>query len=267
MKLAFSEHVSDYANYVFPYAVWAFPEPGETPAQLFDAGFLPSGRRLDRFYLCRQIRVDLRQFHPSSENRRILRKGAGIAATLVPRADFAWTPARREFCARYAERRWGAGVMSAARLDALLTSPIVSHLMVFTESGTGTETGLATLYLEDQALAFYSYAFYEPALLSRNLGMFMMTTAVVEFARRGCRHLYLGTCYAPNALYKTQFAGVEFFNGFRWSACLDELKHLLQRDRPGAPAHLLESADYAARFPAHAPDQLPAITRFRLPLA
>ena len=44
MKLLFSEQNSDYANYQFPYAVWAVPEPGETPADLFNAGFLPSSR-------------------------------------------------------------------------------------------------------------------------------------------------------------------------------------------------------------------------------
>ena len=53
MKLAYSESQPDYDHYIFPYAVWAFPEAGETPADLFDQGFLPSSRDLDRFYLCR----------------------------------------------------------------------------------------------------------------------------------------------------------------------------------------------------------------------
>ena len=78
MKLLFSEAKADYANYIFPYAVWAFPEAGETPADLFNAGFLPSSRNLDRFYMCRHVRVRLAQFTPSSENRRILRKGEGL---------------------------------------------------------------------------------------------------------------------------------------------------------------------------------------------
>ena len=72
MKLAFSESQPDYGHYIFPYAIWAFPEPGETPADFFDRGFLPSSRDLDRFYLCRQVRVNLRQYRTSSENRRIL---------------------------------------------------------------------------------------------------------------------------------------------------------------------------------------------------
>ena len=38
MKLLFSEARPDYGHYIFPYAIWAFPEPGETPADLFNAG-------------------------------------------------------------------------------------------------------------------------------------------------------------------------------------------------------------------------------------
>ena len=78
MKLLFSEQNSDCEHYQFPYAIWAVPEAGETPSAIFNAGFLPSSRDLDRFYLCRQVHVDLAKFKPSSENRRILRKGAGI---------------------------------------------------------------------------------------------------------------------------------------------------------------------------------------------
>jgi hypothetical protein len=74
MKILFSEAKPDYQNYVFPYAIWAIPEHGETPHELFDCGFLPSSRTLDRFYLCRQIRVATGEFSLSSENRRIIKK-------------------------------------------------------------------------------------------------------------------------------------------------------------------------------------------------
>ena len=97
MKLLFSEQNSDYEHYQFPYAIWAVPEPGETPSDIFNAGFLPSSRDLDRFYLCRQVRVNLAKFKPSSENRRILRKGKGIGVELVPREKFDYTPEQRQF--------------------------------------------------------------------------------------------------------------------------------------------------------------------------
>ena len=169
---------------------------GETPSDIFNAGFLPSSRNLDRFYLCRQVRVNLAKFKPSSENRRILRKGAGIDVKLVPRDKYDYTPERRQFFKTYADIKFGKDVMTFERLDALFASPIISHLLVFTDTETGKEVGVATLYLEGKALAFYYYAFYDLNYYARNLGMFMMTSAVALFAERGVKHLYLGTCYS-----------------------------------------------------------------------
>ncbi len=248
MKLLFSEQNSDYEHYQFPYAIWAVPEDGEAPSDIFNAGFLPSSRQLDRFYLCRQIRVSLPKFKPSSENRRILRKGTGIEVKLVPREKFDYTPERRQFFKTYADIKFGRDVMTFERLDGLFGAPIISHLLVFTDTATGREIGVATLYLEGKALAFYYYAFYDLNYYARNLGMFMMTSAAVAFAARGTRHLYLGSCYLESALYKTQFAGAEFFNGFRWSDDLKELKYILRRDKKERRQHLLENEEYRNEF-------------------
>ena len=267
MKLVFSEHISDYDNYIFPYAVWAFPEAGEEPRQLFDAGFLPSSRHLDRFYLCRQVRVDLKRFAPSSENRRILRKGEGIQVELVPRGLFDYTPERHAFCRGYAAVKFGREVMSDARLKALVDSPLITHWLVYTDRATRAEVGLAMLYCEAEALAFYYYAFYDLDYAQRNLGMFMMTTAVKLFAERGTRHLYLGSCYSRNALYKTQFAGAEFFNGFRWSDNDKELKHLLERDVAGVSQHALESAEFRRLYYEGDMQQIAGVSRFLVRLS
>lgn len=248
MKLLFSEQKSDYEHYQFPYAIWALPESGETPADIFNAGFLPSSRQLDRFYLCRQIRVNLAKFKPTSENRRILRKGEGIEVKLVPREKYDFTPERRQFFKTYADIKFGKDIMSFERLDSLFDSPIISHLLVFTDAQTGAEIGVATLYVEGRELAYYYYAFYDLNYYARNLGMFMMTSAVRLFSERGFRNLYLGTCYSQTALYKTQFPGAEFFNGFRWSSDLTELKFILKRDKKELYQHLLETEDYREEF-------------------
>jgi arginyl-tRNA--protein-N-Asp/Glu arginylyltransferase len=248
MKLLFSEQNSDYEHYQFPYAIWAVPEDGESPADIFDAGFLPSSRNLDRFYLCRQVRVNLKKFKPSSENRRIIRKGKGIEIELVPREEYDFTDARREFFKTYADIKFGKDVMTFERLDGLFSSPIISHLLVFIDSETQKEVGVVTLYLEGKSLAFYYYAFYDLNYYARNLGMFMMTSAVELFADSGVKFLYLGTCYSDTALYKTQFAGAEFFNGFRWSDDMDELKFIIKRDKKELTQHLLETEEFREKF-------------------
>ena len=248
MKLIFSEAQSDYSRYLYSYVIWAVPEPDEAPADLFNAGFLPSARGLHQFCLCRNVRVDLSKFKPSSENRRILRKGEGIAMKLVPRAEFDLTPARREFYGNYADARYGKGVMPPERLELVFNSPVATHLLVFTDASTGAELGVAVLYMEAPRLAFYRFSFYDLNHFNRSLGLFMMTSATVHFAQENFAHLYLGTCYSERALYKTQFAGVEFFNGFRWSQNLDELKFLLQRESQKPDKHLLETVAYREQF-------------------
>ena len=60
--------------------------------------------------------------------------------------------------------------------------------------------------------------------------------------------MYLGTCYSQTALYKTQFAGAEFFNGFRWSGDMDELKFIIKRDKKELYQHLLETQAYRDEF-------------------
>lgn len=265
MKLLFSEYKSDYAHYVYPYAIWAIPEPGETPARFFARGFMPGTPNLERFYLCRHLRVDLRKFRPSSENRRILRKGAELTGQLVPRSAFDYTPAHRQRWCAYADARWGPGVMSAARLDGLLAGRVVSHVLVFRDP-SGAEVGNAVLYLEAPAMAFYYYAFYDLQWLNRSLGMFMMTWTVDHFARAGLHHLYLGTCYSERALYKTPFQGIEFFNGFRWSPRLDELKYLLRREQRPIENHLLATPEYRDQFYGGNLDEITAAGGFRLDL-
>ena len=266
MKLLFSEHKADYGHYVFPYAVWGVPEAGESPGDFFDQGFLPSSRDLDRFYLCRGVRVNLGKYRPDSENRRIQRKCGGISAKLIPRADFEYTRERREFCKTYADIKFGQDTMTHERLDSLFNGKITSHLLVFQDTQTGGEIGIATLFLEPDRMAYYYYAFYDLKYYRRNLGVFMMTAAVELFAAQKFECLYLGSCYSRNALYKTQFAGAEFFNGVRWSGDFKELKYLIKREEHPVRQHLLETKEYQDLFCDGKLDSLVAATRFQVKL-
>ena len=104
------------------------------------------------------------------------------------------------------------------------------------------------MYLEQKRLAYYYSAFYDLKYYSQNLGMFMMTFAAQFFQEAGFEFLYLGSCYSQNALYKTQFAGAQFFNGVRWSDNLKELKYLIRRETNPVTQHLLENEEYRRLF-------------------
>jgi arginyl-tRNA--protein-N-Asp/Glu arginylyltransferase len=210
------------------------------------------------------VRVALWEFLPSSENRRIMRKCADITFQAMPRENFVVTDQWREFCLTYADIKFGKGVMTAERLENLMNSRITSHLLVFHDPTGEKNVGLVTLYLEPPQVAQYYYAFYDLNYYRQNLGMFMMTAAVDHFATTGFEYLYLGSCYSRNALYKTQFAGAEFFNGACWSRNLEELKYLIARGNQPATQHLFECEDYIHQFHEGNLEQLAEKSLFRL---
>ena len=247
MKLFFSEYKSDYSNYIFPYAIWAVPGPNEKPAHIFKKGFLPNSREMDRFYLCRNVRVALNEFEPSSENRRILRKGEKYSFQLFEKSNFSFTLEWENFCLSYAEQKFGKNVMTSDRLLGLVNSPIVSHFLIYSDS-SNKDVGIIFLYVDEKDMVFYYYSFYDLKYLKNSLGMFMMTSAVDFFKKQTFEHIYLGSCYSRNSLYKTQFAGAEFFNGFAWSRDLAELKFLIDRDSTTVEKHLFENDEFLESF-------------------
>lgn len=186
---------------------------------------------------------------------------------LVPKEEFQYTAERREFYKRYADVRFGKETMSYDRLDSLFAGRVTSHLMIFTETVSDRELGTVTLYLEERKLAYYYYSFYDLDYLNRNLGMFMMTSAVKFFAEQGFEFLYLGSCYSRSSLYKTQFEGVEFFNGAGWSGNLEELKYLLERETKEVTQHLFESEEYRGLFHEGELAKVVAKSPFRVPIA
>ncbi len=245
MKLLFSEYDPDYSRYLYPYVVWAVREAHETPADLYAAGFHPVTPDLDRFTLCRQLRLPLPGFRASSENRRLLRKADGLRLELQPRAAFEYTTVRREAWLDFAHQRFGAGIMTGDRLDALLGGRVITHALLCRDSALGDrEVGVALMYLEPPRMAHYYYAFYDLKHANRSLGLSLMTLAVRYFQESGIGHLYLGTCYSERALYKVQFEGLEVSQGMGWSPRTESLRWQIRRD--ARARHLLQEPEFLA---------------------
>ena len=261
MRLVFSEATPDYARYAFPYAVWGFPEPGETPADFLEAGFLPSSVALDRFYLCRQLRVPLEGWIPNTENRRILRKADRWVCRLVPRSEYVLRPEMRSRWLEFARVRFGEGVMPGDRLDRLMAAPVVNHILEFRDPDSEEEVGAVLMYLEAPRVAYYYFAFHVLDEGKGISGMQMMTRAVAHFSEAGFGHLHLGTCYDERALYKVQFEPMEYSTGWTWSSDLAALRALVRR--PPTTGHLLEDPTHPAGCGTQ-PVAAARATRFRM---
>lgn len=241
MRLIFSESNPDYANYNFPYAVWAIPDSSEEIADLYERGFLPSNK--PRFCMARSTRIVLSRFKSTYSTRRTLKSGPDIDIKLIAISDFKMTLCIRKLCHQCADLRFGKGVIDEKRLARIFSSDNATHVMQFTIDRN--TVGIVTIN-KLREIAHYNFAFYDVSQPKRSFGTFMLTAAIDYFYRHDYNLFYMGTCYSKNFLYKARYEGFEFFNGFRWSPNVSELKFLI--GRPQKPDHLLESSDYLAKF-------------------
>lgn len=247
MKLFFSEHKPDYSHYLFPYQIWLLKEEGDEVEKIYGNGFLPMRNMPEVYYLSRNIRVDLRKFIVSSENRRILKKTAEFESRLIPMSDFEYTPAVQRLCKKYSDEKF-PGIFSAAAIKNRFSGEIYNYVFVFKRQDS-TAVGYATCYISKNIVQ-YAYPFYDLAYLKDNLGARMMLESIIWGKENNKEYIYLGSCYEEKSLYKTEFSGVEFFNGFRWSENLEELRELIREGQEGVGGYdyLLKRKEFLEKF-------------------
>jgi len=229
MKLFFSEFKPNYQKYHFPYQVWLLKEPADQVEKIYENGFLPIRSIKNVYYLSRSLRVDLSKFKLSSENRRILRKTQNFESDLIPLTEFNYTPKVQKFCKDYMVSRFGKSSLTAAGIRSIFKSGIYNYVFVFKERLTEKEIGYAVCFLSSNIVQ-YAHSFYDLAYFRQSLGARMILEAVNWAKESNKKYIYLGTCYDKSALYKVEFEGVEFFDGFKWSDDQKELKYLIERE-------------------------------------
>ncbi len=227
MRLIFKEYTAaDPKNYIYPYSVYGQMEEGDSVDDILTRGFLASRIGPGRFYLARGLRIDLENFELSSENRRIQRKTEYLVLDSVhlPVQDFDYTIGK--LAVTYYNQGVGAGgtkIFRPQTIKKLLTEGFFNKLLVYKDSDNDNTVGYCIALEGDNSL-HYAYPFYDFEYKEKNAGMGMMLAAIVDAKNRGFGHVYLGTVYTKESLYKLQFAGLEYFDGQSWNGDMDELK-------------------------------------------
>lgn len=242
MRLIFSEFPGKYDGYRFPYQVLAVKQKKDNVAQIYLGGWLPFRSKKDWFYLGRSSRVRLSKFELSSENRRILKKTEGLNFSVLPVEQFDYSPHVQKFCKLFADETFGKGVMPTAAIRKILNGEgNVNYVMLFSRGDK--VVGYVGVVVHGHFL-HYAHPFCDLSE-DKNLGMGMMTRSIQWAKDQNKQFVYLGTCYGEGGLYKAQFKGFEFFNGWNWSDKLSELKYLIRRN---SDSYLLQDDIYKERF-------------------
>lgn len=218
MKTFSSEFVHDYGTYSFGYCNYAVREKDDTLSKLYDNGYLPySGSKgvHNTFYMARSARIDLHEWSPSSENRRVMRQHDSTYTRTEHKKDsFDITDNTfQEFCLSYFERHHGSHTMPKDRLNHILTDTTLNTIVEYTHG----DTLAGYVFLpSDRAMTHVWFYFYSPELAKSSFGMWVMLNEARIAQKEQKKHFYLGTVYGDKSRYKMNFASMEFWDGAKW---------------------------------------------------
>jgi arginyl-tRNA--protein-N-Asp/Glu arginylyltransferase len=163
----------------------------------------------------RSVRIDLSKFELSSENRRILRKTDGLSLTThpLPYSQYSWEIGK--LAKDFYTTKFGDGTFSANKAKELLTSGRNDFNRLFTYSLNEEVLGYC-IAVETPDILHYSYPFYNLETAPKDMGLGMMTQAIVWAKENGKKYIYLGSAQRETDTYKFQFSGIEVFEKTEW---------------------------------------------------
>lgn len=223
-----SESFVDYKTYTFNYANYCIKEHQEELPEIYAKGFLPYSNNIDlseeTYYLARSLRVDLKNFKESSENRRVARKIEPLSPSfkVIPIQDFNVDNTDfKSYCVNFAAQRFSEPI-SKERLDYILHAKSISHIFQFELEG---KTVGYVISIIEQGCLHYWFAFFDLDQPAFSLGKWMMFSVIKWAYDQKMEHVYLGTCYGEKSLYKVRdFKGLSYFDGNQWLSDVKSLK-------------------------------------------
>jgi arginyl-tRNA--protein-N-Asp/Glu arginylyltransferase len=211
------------------YLAWdKIVEPNLSPTEItqkYNNGFVFTRESKGSMYKTRSLRINLREFTPSSENRRILTKTEGMKLEYfkLPLDNYDWQI--HKLGKDYYETKFGPGIFSANKIKELLTGE--ANFTALLEYRLGDElVGYAICY-DNEEIRHYAYPFYDLNKFANNFGMGMMLNAIIDAQDSGKQYIYLGSASRPGDAYKLQFSALEWFDGALWQTNTDNLKNIL----------------------------------------
>ncbi len=199
---------------------------------LYNEGFVFVRKGKGVMQQIRSLRLDLRDFELTSENRRILKKTENISIEKenLPYNKYNYNIHKMGFI--YYKTRFGDKVMTANKIKEMFTSMDKSNMnsvLVYKDRNLNKmefAQGYALSYI-NKYMIHYSYPFYDLSYFNLNMGICMMLKAIIFAKEHNLDYVYLGSVYKKESIYKLQFRGLSWFDGEIWNQDISALKEKL----------------------------------------
>ncbi len=175
---------------------------------------------------CRSVRVDVADFKPSRNQRRILRANADVVRTPV---EAKATRQQYRLLKTYLRSRHDGGGMSDMgfrEFCSMVNESPVQTLMFEYRLGTAADAPLIGASLTDVLRDGFSmvYTFFDPRMTARSLGTYMILDHIQHAEEMGLPHAYLGYWVKGSEKmdYKRRFKPLEVLDGGQWRRLEDD---------------------------------------------
>ena len=195
--------------------------------KIYNQGYLLTRIKKGCVIRTRSLRVDLKNFDLSSENRRILGKNSELSLQLhkLPFYNYSWEI--HKLGKEFYTKKFGNNPMSASKIKSMFLNPEKENMNnVLVYSINNAVIGYCLVYL-DEKIMHYAYPFYNLNKFSSGIGM--MLKAIIYSKKNNLDYVYLGSVTTKAAKYKLQFKGLEWWDveNSEWSTNLNKLKSTL----------------------------------------
>jgi len=221
MQIFYSELSTNPKYLSFGYSIYGIIEDSDKIHEVYEKGFQPCHiipGTTDMFYMARGTRVLVCEFKETSKNRRILRKfenndASNIKITVHKKEEFPINSLFLDFCLTYFNFRHGSASMSKERLEQILNSQYLTHIV---EYKINNKTAGYMLEGHGENYKHVFYLIYGKKFEGRHLGAYMMLDMVRRSKKENKQYSYLGVSYGDWMKYKTNYQPLEYWDGQTW---------------------------------------------------
>lgn len=175
----------------------------------------------------KNLRINLKDFELSSENRRILNKFPTLNVHFVNIPVIDYTYEIGKIGKDFYDTKFGKGTFSANKIKEILTNEVSNFNALGIFEIDNKIVGYVIVYKTANIL-HYSYPFYLLEYEKTSLGLCMMTKVIELTKNENIKYVYIGGANSKKDMYKLQFKGLEWWDKDKWNRNIEELKEIIK---------------------------------------
>lgn len=204
----------------------------EQIVQAYNEGYVFGRKQVGELYKVRSLRIDLKNFVQSSENRRILRKyEASPIPKELPLKTKAYSWKIHKTGSDFYKTKFGENIFTANKIKELCTTSHNFNLLIefHIENQELADGYVICFHSPKHGVVHYAYPFHKLQHINTSFGIYMMTKTIEYYSKIGYNYIYLGSMNDKSAKYKLQFSPSSWYNETenKWSSDIDMLKENL----------------------------------------